>query len=81
MTDTMKITKQIILFSIAAILSNSCSDATKNDGRTRKLDIAKPEEVLGMKGTTKDGEFKITVAQNDLNVVVDGFKIIQFHTV
>jgi hypothetical protein len=76
MTDTMKITKQIILFSIAAILSNSCRDTTKNDGRSKKLDIAKLEEVFGMKGTTKDGEFKITVAQNDLNVVVDGFKII-----
>jgi hypothetical protein len=29
-----------------------------------------------MKGTAKNGEYKITVPQNDLSVVVDGFKII-----
>ncbi|MEX2235136.1 MAG: DUF1259 domain-containing protein [Cyclobacteriaceae bacterium] len=75
----MKITKQIVLFSLAAILLNSCGDTAKNDtaeGQSKELDIAKLEEVLGMKGTTRDGEFKITVAQNDLNVVVDSFKII-----
>jgi hypothetical protein len=29
-----------------------------------------------MKGEEKEGEYKVTVPQNDLNVVVDGFKII-----
>ena len=29
-----------------------------------------------MKGTEKNGEYKITVPQNDLHIVVDGFKII-----
>lgn len=41
-----------------------------------KLDISRIESVTGMKGTEKNGEYKITVPQNDLNVVVDGFKII-----
>lgn len=41
-----------------------------------KLDIQKIEKTLGMKGTEKNGEYKVTVAQNDLNVKVDGFKII-----
>src|SRR5689334_4566157 len=41
-----------------------------------KLDIAKIEQITGMKGTAKNGEYKITVPQNDLNIVVDGFKII-----
>jgi hypothetical protein len=41
-----------------------------------KLDIAKIEEITGMKGVEKNGEYKITVPQNDLNIVVDGFKII-----
>ncbi|MGK2864130.1 MAG: DUF1259 domain-containing protein [Chitinophagaceae bacterium] len=41
-----------------------------------KLDIATIERVTGMKGTEKNGEYKITIPQNDLNVVVDGFKII-----
>lgn len=41
-----------------------------------KLDIEKIEQLTGMKGTEKNGEYKITVPQNDLHIVVDGFKII-----
>jgi hypothetical protein len=41
-----------------------------------KLDIAKIEQITGMKGTEKNGEYKITIPQHDLKVVVDGFKII-----
>ncbi len=41
-----------------------------------KLDIQKIEQVTGMKGVEKNGEYKITVPQNDLNIMVDGFKII-----
>jgi hypothetical protein len=40
------------------------------------LDVAKIEQVTGMKGAEKNGEYKITVPQNDLNIMVDGFKII-----
>lgn len=32
------------------------------------LDIAKIEQVTGMKGAEKNGEYKITVPQNDLNI-------------
>jgi len=56
---------------------------TKNDSNTivcppgsSKLDVAAIERVTGMKGVEKNGEYKITVPQNDLHVVVDGFKII-----
>lgn len=40
------------------------------------LDTATIARITGMKGVSKNGEYKITVPQNDLNVVVDGFKII-----
>ncbi|MHA4846423.1 DUF1259 domain-containing protein [Flavitalea antarctica] len=40
------------------------------------LDTAAIAKITGMKGAGKNGEYKITVPQNDLNVVVDGFKII-----
>lgn len=40
------------------------------------LDFATIERITGMKGAQKNGEYKLTVPQNDLNVVVDGFKII-----
>ncbi len=41
-----------------------------------KLDIPQIEVITGMKGVEKNGEYKITVPQNDLNIMVDGFKII-----
>lgn len=63
--------------------SQSVNPAHGHDGDTiycapgsSKLDIATIEKITGMKGVEKNGEYKITVPQNDLNVVVDGFKII-----
>jgi hypothetical protein len=41
-----------------------------------RLDTAAIQRVMGMKGTYNKGEYKVTVPQNDLNVMVDGFKII-----
>ena len=52
------------------------SDTITCDPGSSKLDIQKIEQITGMKGAEKNGEYKITVPQNDLNVVVDGFKII-----
>ncbi|GEO11438.1 hypothetical protein SAE01_39340 [Segetibacter aerophilus] len=40
------------------------------------LDTSAIERVMGMKGKSNNGEYKITVPQNDLDVKVDGFKII-----
>ncbi len=55
----------------------------KNDSNTiscppgsSKLNVAMIEQITGMKGTEKNGEYKITVPQHDLKIVVDGFKII-----
>jgi hypothetical protein len=40
------------------------------------LDILLIEKITGMKGKENGSQYKITVPQNDLNVTVDGFKII-----
>ena len=40
------------------------------------LDTAAIEKITGVKGKSNNGEYKITIPQNDLNVEVDGFKII-----
>lgn len=75
----MKRFQSIAIFLFSAALFSSCGEATSNDSKQRnerELDIAKIEQALGVKGVTKDGEYKVTVPQNDLNVVVDGFKII-----
>jgi hypothetical protein len=48
---------------------------TKGFSQKAAVDTATIERVMGMKGKSNNGEYKITVAQNDLNVMVDGFKI------
>lgn len=84
--------KRLMLFCIICLIFISCNQQTNtetaigNEGNgkdtiscppgTSKLDIQKIEQVTGMKGAEKNGEYKITVPQNDLNIVVDGFKII-----
>jgi len=41
-----------------------------------QLDTAVIEKITGIKGKSNNGEYKITIPQNDLNIEVDGFKII-----
>src|SRR5260221_2869007 len=41
-----------------------------------QLDTLAIERITGIKGKSNKGEYKITIPQNDLNVEVDGFKII-----
>ena len=41
-----------------------------------QLDTTAIEKITGIKGKSNNGEYKITVPQNDLNIEVDGFKII-----
>lgn len=43
---------------------------------TTPLDTLIIEKVLGLKGKFNNGEYKVTVPQNDLSIEVDGFKII-----
>lgn len=80
------------LLCIAFVLLIACNEQTNSESQMAangikkdtiscppggsRLDIQKIEQITGMKGTEKNGEYKITVPQNDLNIVVDGFKII-----
>jgi hypothetical protein len=80
--------KNSVLLIIVAIISGCRGKSVKNmtDEKMNqtiscvpgesKLDITKIEKITGMQGLEKNGEYKITVPQNDLNIVVDGFKII-----
>jgi hypothetical protein len=52
------------------------SNSQKQNKAYKPLNIAVIEQVTGMKGKENRGEYKITVPQNDLSVMVDGFKII-----
>ncbi|MDQ6610488.1 MAG: DUF1259 domain-containing protein [Bacteroidota bacterium] len=40
------------------------------------LDTTAIERIMGVKGKFNNGEYKITIPQNDLNIEVDGFRII-----
>jgi hypothetical protein len=64
------------VLALAATVNCSSPADNSDEKQSKPLDIEKIEQTLGMKGTTKDGEYKVTVPQNDLNVVVDSFKII-----
>lgn len=83
LTNFLIIISSCIFFACNQPAATDNASVTKNDSTTiacppgsSKLDIAQIEQITGMKGIAKNGEYKITVPQNDLNVVVDGFKII-----
>jgi hypothetical protein len=54
----------------------------KTKGADMKMSAASPldtlviERVMGMKGKFNNGEYKVTIPQNDLSIEVDGFRII-----
>jgi Domain of Unknown Function (DUF1259) len=72
----------VILFSLCNFCYGQQPDSVKKVmpememGTIKPLDIPLIEKITGMKGKESGGQYKITVAQNDLNVTVDGFKII-----
>jgi hypothetical protein len=49
---------------------------TAQKTKTQLLDTTAIERSTGIKGKSNNGEYKITVPQNDLDVEVDGFRII-----
>jgi hypothetical protein len=75
-----KISGIVVIVSIVALTQcsgpSSDQEQSTETNQAQPLDISKIEAALGMKGTEKNGEYKVTVPQNDLSVVVDSFKII-----
>jgi hypothetical protein len=80
-----------LLLAFTVLMAFSCNESSTTGQHTGRdsaagvavacppgsvLDTAAIGKITGMKGVGKNGEYKITVPQNDLNVVVDGFKII-----
>jgi len=61
-----------IYFIIYGILFSLFVSAQK----TTPLDTMSIEKIIGIKGKVNNGEYKITIPQNDLSIEVDGFKII-----
>jgi hypothetical protein len=60
-----------------AVLFTICLASFTQDLKAQKtVDTTTIERIMGMKGKFNKGEYKVTIPQNDLNVMVDDFKII-----
>jgi Domain of Unknown Function (DUF1259) len=66
--------KQALFFLFIITLPNFSIGQQK--GKIQPLDTSAIEKITGVKGKSNNGEYKITIPQNDLNVEVDGFRII-----
>lgn len=68
---------QATALSVSMALLVACAGpSVQQSGARYGLDIQAIQSVLGDGGATQDGQYKVTVPQNDLDVSVDGFQII-----
>jgi hypothetical protein len=75
MKNALKIYKQSLFVLLGMFILHS-ANAQKNKQKFNPIDTTVIEKTIGIKGKSNNGEYKITVPQNDLNIEVDGFKII-----
>jgi hypothetical protein len=67
----------ILFIALNTFCANTVfSQAVKSKQRAKAVDTTTIENIIGVKGKANNGEYKITIAQNDLSITVDGFKII-----
>src|SRR5215207_390051 len=66
----------LLLIIVSGWWQTAIAQAQNKAASFKGVDTATIERVMGMKGKSNNGEYKITIPQNDLDVTVDGFKII-----
>ncbi len=76
----------VALFTLCLLAAAGCEPAGGASGedaseqaeatQAAELDIETLRRILGMEGTVQDGQFKVSIPQNGLDVMVDGVKII-----
>ena len=84
MKRVLKMNMQVRLLLLFIFISALCQTTVaqikqnnqRNSNNAKGVDTATIERVIGIKGKSNNGEYKITIPQNDLAVQVDGFKII-----
>ena len=68
------------MFALILVVSLACAEERQEretrQEATSRLNVTGIEKITGIQGTANNGEYKIAVPQNDLVVVVDGFKIV-----
>ncbi len=60
---------------LSGMIGTDIGGAQVSWGIGKPLDSGRIDEIVGIKGAAKDGEYKITIPQKDLVVTVDGFRI------
>ncbi|MFI5186343.1 MAG: DUF1259 domain-containing protein [Chitinophagales bacterium] len=65
-----------VLFVFFLLITADFLFLSARSQKLQPLDTSAIERITGIKGKSNNGEYKITIPQNDLNVEVDGFKII-----
>ena len=70
--NTKFIPGKLSLFTVILLITGSPLYSQQH----KAVDTATIEKIIGIRGKSNKGEYKITVPQNDLNVMVDGFKIV-----
>jgi hypothetical protein len=65
-----------IFVSVLLLMTLNQVVIAQNKANVKSVDTTTIEKVMGMKGKGNNGEYKITVPQNDLSITVDSFKII-----
>jgi hypothetical protein len=65
-----------IVFILITIPQSGSAQKAKGNATFKPIDTTVIERIMGIKGKSNNGEYKITIPQNDLDVEVDGFKII-----
>jgi hypothetical protein len=86
MKSSMKIMKYLAAFTLIFSLGNVQPTAAQHNMKKQMpdqkkssknvLDTVAIERILGIKGKSNKGEYKVTIPQNDLSIMVDSFKII-----
>jgi Domain of Unknown Function (DUF1259) len=73
----------IVMLLLTSVSGNLCAQGTtkgipaaKTTASFRGIDTLVIERVMGRKGQYSNGEYKVTVPQNDLSITVDSFQII-----
>lgn len=56
--------------------TDKTTEPVQGEKDLQPLDIRSIKNIIGIGGKENNGEYKVTIPQNDLNVMVDGFRII-----
>lgn len=81
LTTTKQLTLLFFFIGISAICQTTSAQINhKKQSKPRSnvipIDTVTIQKIIGIKGKSDNGEYKISIPQNDLDVKVDGFKII-----